>query len=419
MTMWKIGCIVLLLSIGIAAQNPSQLVPVNPCRLLDTRDSDVIPANQTTMLDIRTLATERCTVDLSTATAYSLNVTLIPQYGQPVSYVTVWSDDTSEPPLASLMNSIDGRIKASAAIVPAGMSDGGINIWLTDPADIVLDLGGYFVPPAQHTLVFYPLTPCRVVDTRNSEMPTGFGPPAMAAEETRVFSLMNSSCLDVPLMSNPVAYSLNFTVLPGASQSSLSYMTVWPTEMGQMPTASVLNNPTATVVSNAAIMRGTTSAHNYGEISVYTTDETELIVDVNGYFAAPVSAAGAMYYPTMPCRVLDTRTSSPSTPFGGVLTVDVKDSVSCPGLGGTSAVGYAMNATVIPTSTFQYLTLYRDGIETPSNVSTVNSIDGTTASNMAVVPTSNGLIDAYAAGATDLVLDAYGYFALKPGSTAP
>jgi hypothetical protein len=40
-----------------------------------------------------------------------------------------------------------------------------------------------------------------------------------------------------------------------------------------------------------------------------------------------------------------------------------------------------------------------------------DGIDGTITSNMAIVGTSNGSIDAYAAGLTDLVLDLFGYFA--------
>ena len=58
----------------------------------------------------------------------------------------------------------------------------------------------------------------------------------------------------------------------------------------------------------------------------------------------------------------------------------------------------------------RFLTLWPDGGQFP-NVSTLNAYDGAVTSNMAIVPTTNGSIDAYAAGLTQLILDISGYFA--------
>ena len=57
-----------------------------------------------------------------------------------------------------------------------------------------------------------------------------------------------------------------------------------------------------------------------------------------------------------------------------------------------------------------YLTLWPDGGTSPL-VSTLNAMDGAITSNMAIVPTSNGTIDAYASGTTQLILDISSYFA--------
>ena len=62
--------------------------------------------------------------DLSSAASYSLNVTLVPQNHHPVCYLTIWPAGLAQP-LISTMNSLDGRVKANAAIVPAGVSAGG------------------------------------------------------------------------------------------------------------------------------------------------------------------------------------------------------------------------------------------------------------------------------------------------------
>ncbi len=40
-----------------------------------------------------------------------------------------------------------------------------------------MDIYGYFTPPASGTLQFYPMNPCRVIDTGNAAFPVGFGPP--------------------------------------------------------------------------------------------------------------------------------------------------------------------------------------------------------------------------------------------------
>lgn len=57
-----------------------------------------------------------------------------------------------------------------------------------------------------------------------------------------------------------------------------------------------------------------------------------------------------------------------------------------------------------------YLTLWPDGEKQPQ-VSTLNASDGAITSNMAIVPTNNGSIDAYAAALTQLLMDISGYFA--------
>ena len=77
-----------------------------------------------------------------------------------------------------------------------------------------------------------------------------------------------------------------------------------------------------------------------------------------------------------------------------------------------SAQAYVLNATVIPYGghSMGYLSLWPDAESQPV-VSTLNAPDGTVTSNMAIVPTLNGSIDAYAQNPTDLVLDIFSYFA--------
>jgi hypothetical protein len=75
-----------------------------------------------------------------------------------------------------------------------------------------------------------------------------------------------------------------------------------------------------------------------------------------------------------------------------------------------SAAAYIFNATVVPPGSMPFLTLWPNGEPQPS-VSTLNAYDGFIISNMAIVPTNDGSIDAYAAGLTQLILDISSYFA--------
>jgi hypothetical protein len=74
--------------------------------------------------------------------AYSLNVAVVPH--GPLGYLTVWPSG-EEQPLISTLNSLDGRIKANAAIVPAG-ANGAVRIFASNATDVVVDIDGYFVP---------------------------------------------------------------------------------------------------------------------------------------------------------------------------------------------------------------------------------------------------------------------------------
>ena len=157
-------------------------------------------------------------------------------------------------------------------------------------------------------------------------------------------------------------------------------------------------------MANAAIVPAGTG----GDVSVYATDNTQLLVDIDGYFA-PAGEGGLSLYPAVPCRVIDTRKVGGGQPFTGTLAppVNVVDSPCGPP---AAAQAYVFNATVIPVSSLGYLTLWPDGAPKPL-VSTLNAADGSITNNMAIVPTNNGKVDAFANGLTQLILDISSYFA--------
>ena len=104
----------------------------------------------------------------STAQAYSFNLTVVPHTGGAVDYVSLWAAGSTQP-YVSTLDDPEGLIVDNAAIVPAGSPSGGISVFNFGPssADIVIDMNGYFAPPATG-LQFVPVSPCRLVDTKGT-----------------------------------------------------------------------------------------------------------------------------------------------------------------------------------------------------------------------------------------------------------
>jgi hypothetical protein len=87
------------------------------------------------------------------------------------------------------------------------------------------------------------------------------------------------------------AYSLNVTAIPPSSSGlpqPLGSLTMWPTGQAQ-PLVSTLNAPTGTVTANAAVL----PAGTRGSVSVFAANDTDLLLDVNGYFA-PKGSTGIL-----------------------------------------------------------------------------------------------------------------------------
>ena len=376
-----------------------RFVPVTPCRVADTRvgtGSFGVPrmsGGETRSIPIPSGA---CGIP-SNAAAYSLNTTVVP--AGPLGYLTLWPAGQIRPAVSTL-NSLEGRIKANAAIVPAGTS-GAVSVFVSASTDVILDINGYFVPATDAAnLAFYPVTPCRVADTRVGTGP--FGGPILTPAAARTFAVPQSAC-SIP--ANAAAYSLNFTVVP---QGPLGYLSTWPAGQPQ-PVVSTLNSPSGAIVANAAIVPAGTN----GGITVYASAISDVIIDINGYFAPPGGAGALSLYPVFPCRVADTRMAT--GPLGVPMMVGSQSrdfplaNGPC-GIPGT-AQAYSLNSTVVPQSILGYLTLWPAGGLQPM-VSTLNALDGNITANAAIIPAGTaGAISAYVSAATDLILDINGYFA--------
>lgn len=367
----------------------SLFVPMTPCRIADTRNavgSFGGPAIAAQTSRDFLIPNSACGIPAN-ATAYSLNVAVAPQ--GPLSFLTVWPRGQPQPFVATLNS--DGRAKSNAAIVPS--ANGGISVFATNTTDVVLDIDGYFVPSSAQTgLAFYPLAPCRIADTRNAASP--LGGPKLAAQASRTFPI--ASACNVPATAQ--AYSLNFAAAP---TGRLGFLTAWPTGQPQ-PLAASLNAVTGSITGNAVVVQ----AGAGGDVDVYSTDETDLVIDINGYFAPP-GPGGLSFYANVPCRLADSRLPLGTPPFGGVWNVAVAGGACAASV---NAQAYVFNVTVVPPEPLGYITMWAQGQPQPL-VATLNATDGAITSNLAIAPTTNGYISIYPSAPTYLVLDIFGFFA--------
>lgn len=308
------------------------------------------------------------------------------------------------------MRSADGQIVANSAIVRVSNA-GALKVNSRITADLIIDISGYFTDaPSPTNLVFYLITPCRAVETRiDYRSPAGpFGPPTINSQETRRFRLRESPFCTIP--ANVAAYSATMTVVP---PGPLAYLTAWPAGAAQ-PNISSINSFAGRVLANNLII----PAGADGAIDVFASDRTDLILDINGYFAPDDGVNGLYYYPLVQCRVADSTSDVFPNPFGSPAYGDestrrlpVRNSPQCVSIP-SSARAYALNFTALPNgSPMPFLTAYPSNQGRP-NASILNAFQGQTVTNSALIPTGpDGAIDIFAFRRTDVVVEISGYFA--------
>ena len=156
---------------------------------------------------------------------------------------------------------------ANAAIVAAGSPAGGISVFNAGPSatDVIIDMNGYFAPPSGG-LDFYPVAPCRLVDTRGAA--TGFNGIAPFSGP----SIPDGGTLTIPVQ------SITETIRRGVRST---YVSLWPAGSAQ-PFVATLNDPEGLIVANAAIVPAGSPS---GGINVFNPgpSTTDAIIDMNDF----------------------------------------------------------------------------------------------------------------------------------------
>ncbi|MDQ6726361.1 MAG: peptidoglycan recognition protein family protein, partial [Actinomycetota bacterium] len=260
---------------------------------------------------------------------------------------------------------------------------------------------------------YHPLSPVRVLDTRN-----GTGAAAAPVGPGATIDLKVAGVGGVPA-SGVAAVVLNVTAADVTAP--LSFLTVWP-KGATRPTASNLNFGPGRPVANLV----TTRVGTAGGISLYNdTGTVGVVADVQGWYSDSATS-GSSYVPVNPARLLDTRTGTgvggavaPVGP-GGTLQLAVTGVGGVPTTGVTAVV---LNMTVDrATGPESYLSVWPNGSARPT-ASNLNFTSGAPATNLVIAQVGgDGRVAIYNhAGSTDVIADVEGWFtapAARPtGST--
>jgi hypothetical protein len=251
-----------------AGSGQGSYVPLTPARITDTRSGSGFPNAGSTLgpngsLNIQVGGVGG--VPSTGAAAAVLNVTVTNTTS--ASYLTAYPQGAGRP-LASNLNWKAGTTVANRVVVPLS-STGMITLYnYAGDANVVVDVNGYFVAgtTAPANAGFYePLTPVRILDTRQTSGPIGAGesPP-----------LAVSGVHGIP--SNALAIASNVTA---TDTTSSSYFTVYPG--GTMPIASDVNWSAGQTVPNCTLATLSQS----GSLEIYNHQgSADVIVDVFGFF---------------------------------------------------------------------------------------------------------------------------------------
>ena len=323
-----------------------------------------------------------------------LNVTVADAQG--TGYVTVYPCGAMQPN-ASNLNFVAGSTIPNGVIAKIG-TDGKVCLYTSEPAQLLADVAGYFTPSSP----YHPLVPGRLLDTRQGgatvDGVSAGGGPRTAGSVTEVQVTGRGG---VP--ADASAAVLNVTV---SEARSTGYVTVFPCGASQ-PNASNLNFVAGSTIPNNVISK----IGDAGRVCLFTSEATQLIVDVAGYFAPSASFA-----PIVPGRLLDTRPGAGTIdgggqggglrPAGSITEVQVWGRGGVPS-GATAAV---LNVTVSDAQASGYVTVFPCGADQP-NASSLNFASGSTIPNGVIAKIGDGgKVCLFTSAGTQLLTDVAGFF---------
>ncbi len=240
---------------------------------------------------------------------------------------------------------------------------------------------------ATSTTAYRPLTPCRLLDTRDADQAkTGAGGSLMLVVRGRC-----------GVSDDAAAVAVTVTVTEAAGDG---FITAWPSGQ-QMPVASTNNYSVGETRANGALL----SLGADGNLSLFTSNSVHIIVDVSGEFYPATTATGGRYVPIPPARVLDTRDGG-----GPALSANASVTVALPSGVPPDATAMAVILTITGSRDAGFLSAYPQGTPRPL-VSSLNTDAGRqTRTASQIVPVSSSGLTVFSNAGGHIIVDVVGYF---------
>lgn len=229
--------------------------------------------------------------------------------------------------------SIDDLQRAANAINFDAMNDILLGDKASAPASAKTQVTAALLGDAASDLVYVPVTPCRILDTRVTGTPIA----ANGTLDVDVTAVSNysfqggdaSNCGGVGAAGSFAAAAINFTVVtPGAA----GYITAYP-YLVTRPLAATVNYTAGDIRGNFAVVQLDQGA-SAPEMTIYSFAQTHVVADIVGYYINPQATA-------LQCQ--DTANSITSVAAGATTNVVAP---ACPS-------GYTMTATNCESGSWQ------------------------------------------------------------------
>jgi Putative Ig domain/Right handed beta helix region len=248
---------------------------------------------------------------------------------------------------------------------------------------------------------FTPLSPARIVDTRN-----GLGGVTGPLQGRSTSTFTATGVGGVP------ATGVTAVVLNVAADlaSAPGFIQLFPTGNGAPGGTSSLNvDHAGQTIANLVIVGVNAS----GQFSVFTHSSTHLVVDVFGYFTAVPESTSGRLVTIDPVRVLDTRSGEGRGGVQGPVPAQGTVAVSMAGAIPVDASAVVMTLTGDQALAPGYIQAIPTGGATPLRSSSNINLDraGDTMPNTVIIPLgADGTVTLFTQSGANLVVDVVGYF---------
>ncbi|MGB8507636.1 MAG: LamG-like jellyroll fold domain-containing protein [Pyrinomonadaceae bacterium] len=298
--------------------------------------------------------------------------------------------------------------------------DGSFNIYATTQTHFILDVTGYYAPPATGGLYYHPLPhPVRLLDTRAGRPACDSPGVPLQADGVKTESA-RVTCDGLVIPPATQAIVGNATIINDA-QGGQGFVTIYPSGSFR-PLASNLNYVPGQVIPNAF----TVALGPDGAFNIYSLKSLHIIADVSGYYSPePLDAngTGMLFTPlASPVRLFDTRPDASACDAPGVPLVigrvrAVQASDACAGTlippTAESIVGTATAVSTVGSNSGGYVTLFSSDASLPP-VSNLNFMLGQTISNSFTTRLgTDGAFKIYAVASLHFIVDLAGYFSVN------